>query len=237
MRALACRVGIRPIPLAPEIDQTVLGGDTRTVSSISREARFARSSIRKKTALLPLGMVAFEQVASEQRFYTLLAGSGTESQSPSGLDPCFRMRAARILDQSSASPGQNSATGAACPHEGAWSLPTLLGLSTDKHRCSRKPRNKVVCRFGGPGGDIQPSLRPRRTSFSWAYQSWVACVSRSTTRMAASNASSTLMRLTRNSSAASSSARVSSRCSDSGTRPASVLTCPLVAVPGSASWA
>ena len=86
MRALACRVGIRPIPLAPEIDQTVLGGDTRTVSSISCEARFARSSTRKKTALLPLGMVVFEQVASEQRFYTLLAGRGTESQSPGGLD-------------------------------------------------------------------------------------------------------------------------------------------------------
>ena len=44
-------------------------------------------------------------------------------------DPCFRVRAARILGQSNASPGQNSATGAACPHEDAWSLPTLLGLS------------------------------------------------------------------------------------------------------------
>ena len=88
-----------------------------------------------------------------------------------GLDPFFRMRAARILGQSSASPGQNSAIGAACPHEDAWSLLTLLGPSTDKHRCSRKPRNEVVCRFGDLGGDIQPSLRPRRTSFSWAYQS------------------------------------------------------------------
>ena len=54
MRALACRVGIRPIPLAPELDQTVLGEDIRAVSSISCEARFARSSAHKKTALLPL---------------------------------------------------------------------------------------------------------------------------------------------------------------------------------------
>ncbi len=60
MRALACRVSIRPIPLAPEVDQMVLGGDTQAVSSISCEARFARSSAHKKTALLPLGMVACE---------------------------------------------------------------------------------------------------------------------------------------------------------------------------------
>jgi len=31
-------------------------------------------------------MLAFEQVTFEQHFYTLLAGRGTESQSPGGLD-------------------------------------------------------------------------------------------------------------------------------------------------------
>ena len=49
MGAFACRIGVRPIPLAPELDQTVLGGDTQTVGSISCEARFARSSTLKKT--------------------------------------------------------------------------------------------------------------------------------------------------------------------------------------------